>query len=166
MTASTTPRIVVADPLSNSGLDLLREHAEVVVADDAPALQEHLPQSDALIVRSRTKVTADLLALGEQLQIVGRAGIGVDNIDVPAATDRGILVVNAPLGNVRSTAEHTVALLFALARRVVAADRATRDGTWKTGYEGMQVSGKQLGVIGAGKVGRQVAGMAVGVGMD
>lgn len=166
MSAVMTPRIVVADPLSVSGLDLLREHADVVVADDASTLEQQLPVSDALIVRSRTKVTADLLAQGKRLQIVGRAGIGVDNIDVDAATGRGILVVNAPLGNVRSTAEHTIALLFALARRVVAADRATRDGTWKTGYEGMQVTGKRLGVIGAGKVGRQVAQIASAVGMD
>lgn len=166
MSITANPRIVVADSLSSSGLDLLREHAEVVVAEDAPALREELPVSDALIVRSRTKVTADLLARGERLQIVGRAGIGVDNIDVLAATDRGILVVNAPLGNVRSTAEHTIALLFALARRIVAADRATRDGTWKSGYEGMQVAGKRLGILGAGKVGRQVAAIATGVGMD
>jgi D-3-phosphoglycerate dehydrogenase len=166
MTATHTPRIAVADPLGASGLALLREHAEVVVTDDAAALRDVLPESDALIVRSRTKVTADLLATGGRLRIVGRAGIGVDNIDVAAATDRGILIVNAPLGNVRSTAEHTIALLFALARRVVAADAAVRSGAWKTGYEGMQVSGKRLGLVGAGKVGRQVAVMAAGVGME
>jgi D-3-phosphoglycerate dehydrogenase len=97
---------------------------------------------------------------------VARAGIGVDNIDVDAATERGILVVNAPLGNVRSTAEHTMALIFALARRVTAADRAARDGTWKTGYEGMQLAGKRLGVIGVGKIGRQVAAMASALGME
>src|SRR5947209_20409353 len=155
----TAPRVLVADPLAEGGLSLLRAHLAVVEPENQAVLQELLPQSDALIVRSRTQVTAELLRGAGALRLVARAGIGVDNIDVPAATERGILVINAPQGNVRSTAEHTVALLFALARRVVAADRATRDGTWKTGYEGMQVSGKQLGVIGAGKVGRQVAGM-------
>jgi D-3-phosphoglycerate dehydrogenase / 2-oxoglutarate reductase len=166
MTVVDTPRIVVADPLSAGGLALLREHADVLLPDDLAALHDMLPDGDALIVRSRTQVTADLLEVGERLRIVARAGIGVDNIDVDAATDRGILVVNAPLGNVRSTAEHTIALLFALARRVVAADAAVRSGVWKTGYEGMQLSGKRLGLIGAGKVGRQVAAMAVGVGME
>jgi D-3-phosphoglycerate dehydrogenase len=160
------PRIVVADPLANSGIQLLREQADVIVTADAASLSEALPASQALIVRSRTKVTAALLELGGQLRIVGRAGIGVDNIDVPAATDRGILVVNAPLGNVRSTAEHTIGLLFALARRIPAADRAVRDGSWKSGYEGTQVAGKRLGVIGIGKVGREAATIARGIGMD
>jgi D-3-phosphoglycerate dehydrogenase len=161
-----TPRILVADPLSSNGIDLLRNHADVIEAADASQLAESLPSSDALIVRSRTKVTADILAQGVHLQIVGRAGIGVDNIDVDAATDRGVLVVNAPLGNVRSTAEHTVALIFALARRIPAADSAVRDGTWKSGYEGVQVGGKRLGVLGAGKVGGQVAALGVALGMD
>jgi D-3-phosphoglycerate dehydrogenase / 2-oxoglutarate reductase len=166
VSALQTPRILVADPLSSHGIDLLRGHAEVVVAADAAELANGLPHSDALIVRSRTKVTADILAQGDRLQIVGRAGIGVDNIDVDAATDRGILVVNAPLGNVRSTAEHTIALIFALARRIPAADAAVRSGAWKSGYEGVQVGGKRLGVLGAGKVGGQVAALGVALGMD
>ncbi len=166
MSAVRTPRILVADPLSSNGIDLLRGHADVVVAADAAQLAAGLPTSDALIVRSRTKVTADILAQGDRLQIVGRAGIGVDNIDVEAATDRGILVVNAPLGNVRSTAEHTIALIFALARRIPAADTAVRDGTWNTGYEGVQVGGKRLGVLGAGKVGGWVAALGTALRMD
>jgi D-3-phosphoglycerate dehydrogenase len=129
-------------------------------------LHEVLAESAALIVRSRTRVTADLLDRGRQLQLVARAGIGVDNIDVAAATDRGILVINAPQGNVRSTAEHTIALLFALARRITDADRAVRDGRWRAGYEGMQLAGKQIGVIGAGKVGRQVASMGAALGLQ
>jgi D-3-phosphoglycerate dehydrogenase len=161
-----TPRILVADPLSSSGIELLRGHADVVVASDPSQLAEGLPNSDALIVRSQTKVTAGILAQGHRLQIVGRAGIGVDNIDVEAATNRGILVVNAPLGNVRSTAEHTIALIFALARRIPAADSAVRAGTWKAGYEGVQISGKRLGLLGAGKVGGQVAALGAALGMD
>ncbi len=160
------PRVVVADPLGANGINLLREAAEVIVAGDQETLHASLPESDALIVRSRTMVTADLLDLGPRLQIVGRAGIGIDNIDVPAATEKGILVINAPLGNVRSTAEHTLALIFALARRVVAADASVRSGSWKTGYEGMQLGGKCLGVIGVGKVGSTVANVAAAIGMD
>jgi D-3-phosphoglycerate dehydrogenase len=161
----TSPRVVVADPLAQGGIELLRSALDVVVPADESALRDAVGSTDALIVRSRTKVTSDLLDRAAKLRLVARAGIGVDNIDVAAATERGILVVNAPLGNVRSTAEHTVALIFALARRVTAADRAVRDGTWKAGYEGMQLSGKRLGVIGVGKIGRQVAAMAEAIGM-
>ncbi len=166
MTANAIPRVVVADPLAAGGLTLLRQHLDVVLPGSPDELRAMLRESAALIVRSQTRVTAELLADGPRLEIVGRAGIGVDNIDVPAATDRGILVINAPLGNVRSTAEHTVALIFALARRVPAADRAVRDGSWKTNYEGVQLAGKCLGVVGAGKVGRVVAAMASAIGMD
>jgi D-3-phosphoglycerate dehydrogenase len=160
-----TPRVLVADPLAENGLALLRRHLEVVVAPDGETLQETIGQSDALVVRSRTRVTADLLDHGSRLRLVARAGIGVDNVDVDAATRRGILVINAPSGNVRSTAEHTLALLFALARRVVSADRAVREGAWKAGYEGTQLAAKQLGVIGVGKVGRTVASLAQALGM-
>jgi D-3-phosphoglycerate dehydrogenase len=158
--------VVVADPLADGGLQLLRSQLEVLLPPDESSLRDAVPSSDALIVRSRTRVTSDLLEGARRLRLVARAGIGVDNIDVDAATERGILVVNAPLGNVRSTAEHTMALIFALARRVTAADRAARDGTWKTGYEGMQLAGKRLGVIGVGKIGRQVAAMASALGME
>jgi len=160
------PRVLVADPLAQNGLDLLREQLEVVVASESGPLLETIRQSDALIVRSRTRVTADLLDRASKLQLVARAGIGVDNIDVPAATERGILVINAPLGNVRSTAEHTVALIFALARRLVAADGAVRSGAWKSGYEGTQLAGKRLGVVGIGKVGSMVASIASAIGME
>lgn len=160
------PLVVVADPLGAQGLDLLREHLQVTVAEDEQALAEALPHAHALVVRSRTTVTADVLQTGSNLRLVARAGIGVDNIDVEAATRRNILVINAPLGNVRSTAEHTVALLFALARRVVSADLAVRNGTWKSNYEGMQVAGKALGLVGAGKVGKTVASLAQALGMN
>ncbi|MGH2442697.1 MAG: hydroxyacid dehydrogenase [Chloroflexota bacterium] len=166
MSAMYDTRVVVADPLSDGGLELLRREVEVVLPRGPAELRQSLPASDGLIVRSQTRVTAELLEYAGRLKIIGRAGIGVDNIDVAAATDRGILVINAPLGNVRSTAEHTIGLMFALARRVVAADRAVRDGTWKAGYQGVQLSGKRLGVIGAGKVGRQVAGMGAALGMQ
>lgn len=162
----SSPRVVVADPLAPGGLALLRASLDVVQPPDEDTLREAVSTSDALVVRSRTRVTPDLLDRGRRLRLVARAGIGVDNIDVDAATARGILVVNAPLGNVRSTAEHTVALIFALARRLTGADRAVRNGTWKAGYEGMQLAGKRLGVVGVGKIGRQVAAMGSALGME
>src|SRR5579884_445561 len=159
-------RVVIADPLGADGVALLRRELEVVEAIGEVGLAEALPEAEGLVVRSRTKVTAEMLANSGRLRVVGRAGIGVDNIDVPAATRRGILVINAPQGSVRAVAEHTLALIFALARRVVAADRSVRDGSWKAGYEGMQLAGKRLGIIGAGKIGRATAAMAVAIGMD
>jgi D-3-phosphoglycerate dehydrogenase len=162
----TPPRVVVADPLAAGGLELLRSRLEVVLPANSDALRAAVPSSDALIVRSRTQVTSDLLNGAVRLRLIARAGIGVDNIDLDAATARGILVVNAPMGNVRSTAEHTLALIFALARRIPAADRAVRDGAWKDGYEGTQLAGKRLGVIGVGKIGREVAAMGAALGMQ
>jgi D-3-phosphoglycerate dehydrogenase len=163
---NAAPRVVVADPLSANGIEVLRGRVEVLLPAGPDDLRETLPGADGLIVRSRTRVTADMLARGEKLRIVGRAGIGVDNIDVDAATHRGILVINAPLGNVRSTAEHTIALIFALARSIPAADLSVREGRWKAGYEGIQLAGKRLGIIGAGKIGREVAGLAAAIGLN
>lgn len=160
------PTVVVADPLSPRGLDLLAEAATVVTAYDLAANPAPLAQADALVVRSGTQVTRDLLSHAPRLRIIGRAGIGVDNIDIAAATERGILVVNSPQGNVRSTAEHTLGLMFALARRIVRSDAAVRAGRWREGYEGIQLAGKRLGVIGAGKVGAQVIHMARAIGME
>jgi D-3-phosphoglycerate dehydrogenase len=159
------PRVVVADKLGQSGLALLRESVEVVEATDPAALPEALPLAEALIVRSRTRVTAGVMDRARRLQLVARAGIGVDNIDLPAASERGVLVINAPAGSVVSTAEHTIALIFALARKVVAADTAVREGQWNRQYEGMQLAGKRLGVIGMGKVGTRVASLAGAIGM-
>jgi D-3-phosphoglycerate dehydrogenase len=166
MTVTDRPRVVVADPLAENGLGLLRQELDVVVAQEAEEVARALSDAEALIVRSRTQVTADLLDRGPALKLVARAGIGVDNIDVPAATARRVLVINAPLGNVQSTAEHTLALIFALARSIPSADRAVREGRWKKGYEGTQLEGKRLGVIGIGKVGRRVAALADAIGLE
>lgn len=161
-----TEQVLIADPLAPAGIELLRSRLEVVEASDRDALLATLPRSDALIVRSRTRVTAEILDAAERLRLVARAGIGIDNIDVEAASRRGVLVINAPEGNVRSTAEHTIGLLFALARRVISADASVRAGRWKAGYEGAQIAGKRLGVVGVGKVGRQVASLAGALGME
>lgn len=160
------PQVVVADKLGQSGLELLRQSMEVVEAIDPASLPEALPRAEALIVRSRTQVTAGVLDRAPRLQLVARAGIGVDNIDLPAASERGVLVINAPAGSIVSTAEHTIALIFALARKVVAADQAVRTGQWNRQYEGMQLAGKRLGVIGMGKVGTRVATLAGALGME
>ena len=129
-------------------------------------LAPRLADVDALIVRSETKVTRTLLEAAPRLQVVGRAGVGVDNIDVPAATARGVYVVNAPLGNIVAAAEHTVALALSLLRRVIDADRSVRAGEWtRSKFIGRELRGKTLGLIGIGRVGSEVARRAAGFGM-
>jgi D-3-phosphoglycerate dehydrogenase len=163
-------KIVVADDLPGSALDLLRSEAEWQVdarPGRSPAeLATALADADALLVRSATKVNADLLKAARRLRIVGRAGTGVDNIDVAAASGRGILVVNAPGANSISVAEHACALMLALARAVPAADRAMKDGKWeKKRFLGSELRGKTLGVAGLGRIGQEVAHRARAFGM-
>src|SRR4029453_2838010 len=132
----------------------------------AADLAADLADADALLVRSATKVTADLLKSAPRLRIVGRAGTGVDNIDVSAASSRGILVVNAPGANSISVAEHACALMLALARSVPAADRAMKDGKWeKKKFLGTELRGKTLGIAGLGRIGQEVAQRARAFGM-
>ncbi|HEY0783881.1 MAG TPA: hydroxyacid dehydrogenase, partial [Thermoanaerobaculia bacterium] len=162
-------RILIADQLDPSGLALLRQGgAELYELPEAerPRLAELLPDFDALVVRSATKVTADLLRAGKKLKVVGRAGIGVDNVDVAAATELGILVVNAPTANLLSATEHTFALLLAVARRVPAADASTKGGGWDRKLTGVELQGKTLGVIGFGRIGQRVAQRAKGFEMN
>jgi D-3-phosphoglycerate dehydrogenase / 2-oxoglutarate reductase len=157
-------RILVADPLDPAGLDVLRAQAEVhvVTAEEKPRLAELLPEFDALIVRSSTQATAELLRAGKRLKVVGRAGIGVDNVDVAAATELGILVVNAPTANLMSATEHTFALLLSLARRVAEADASMKAGSWNRKLTGLELQGKTLGIIGFGRIGQRVADRARG----
>lgn len=152
--------VLVADPIAQEGIDLLRASCDVRVATGLrePELRERLADADGLIVRSETKVTASLLEAAPRLVVVGRAGVGVDNIDVPAATARGVYVVNAPQGNVVAAAEHTIALVLALLRHVVGADRSVRAGEWTRGkFLGRELRGKTLGLVGLGRVGGAVA---------
>ena len=123
-------RVLVRETIADAGLDLLRERFDVVVDADGP-LEEILGDYDALIVRSATKVTADVIASGAKLKVIGRAGVGVDNVDVDAATRRGIVVANAPESNIVSAAEHAVGLLLALARNIPQAHAALVDGRWE-----------------------------------
>jgi D-3-phosphoglycerate dehydrogenase / 2-oxoglutarate reductase len=161
-------KILVTEPLADSGLTLLREDFEV---DERPelageGLAEAIAAYDALIVRSQTKVTADVLERGEALKVVARAGIGLDNVDVDAATRRGIVVVNAPQSNILSAAEHTIALILAQARNIPAAHAALKAGLWeRERFQGVELHGKTLGIVGLGRVGAMVAQRAAGFGM-
>jgi D-3-phosphoglycerate dehydrogenase len=163
------PRILVADPLAEDGLERLRRAGEVTVVSklQEAELVRRIPEFDALVVRSETRVTAPVLEAGRRLRVVGRAGVGVDNIDVPAATRKGILVVNAPRGNVVAAAEHTIALMLSLARWVAQADASVKRGEWtRSKFLGTEIRGKTLGVIGLGNVGSEVAKRAHGLEME
>ena len=154
------PRILVADPIAAEGVDLLRTVADV---DERHGLSPDrlatlIPDYDALVVRSETRVTAAVIAAGARLRVIARAGVGVDNIDVEAASRRGVLVVNSPTGNIAAAAEHAVALLFALARNIPQAVASLREGRWeRSRFVGAELRGKTLGIVGLGKVGAEVA---------
>ncbi len=165
-------RVLVTDKLAEEGLAQLRAEPgiEVVVntklAQDVPALRKALAEADGIVIRSGTQLTAEVLEGQSRLKAIVRAGVGVDNIDVPAATRRGIVVMNTPGGNTISTAEHTMALLLSLARNVAKADASLKSGKWdRNKFTGTQLEGKTLGVIGLGRVGLAVARRAQGFGM-
>jgi D-3-phosphoglycerate dehydrogenase len=160
-------KVLVSESLSAEGLEKLRTETDV---DDLALSREDLLKAigeyDALVVRSSTKVDQELLEHGTRLKVVGRAGVGLDNIDVPAATKLGILVVNAPTSNVLSAAEHTLALLLALARHIPAADASLRAGKWERNrLTGVELEDKVLGILGLGRIGTLVAQRAAGFGM-
>src|SRR6266540_2436262 len=166
----TPPKALVADSISKSGIDeLSREHAlEVTVKTKLPPskLIEIIPEFAALIVRSETKVTADVLKAGKNLRAVGRAGVGVDNVDVETATRRGVVVLNAPGGNTVSTAEHAFSLLLSVARKIPQADASIRGNKWdKKNFEGVELYNKTLGIIGMGRIGSELSRRAIAFGM-
>ncbi|MGD0764829.1 MAG: phosphoglycerate dehydrogenase [Dehalococcoidia bacterium] len=153
-------RVLVADPIAQDGIDALAPHAQVDVKPGLPPdeLVRIIGEYDALIVRSETKVTAAVIEAGKRLEVIGRAGAGVDNIDIEAATQRGIIVVNAPLGNSTSAAEHAIALMLALSRHIPQANASLKGGTWdRRRFMGVEVRGKTLGIIGLGQIGSEVA---------
>ncbi len=163
-------KVVVSDPLSPEGITILRAAGhEVVELSAAPAeeLRQALADADALIVRSATKVTAELLAWAGRLKVIGRAGAGVDNVDLDAATRRGILVMNTPGGNTVAACELTMAMMLALARRVPQLSARVKAGEWpKKGAVGTELSGKRLGIVGLGRIGSEVARRALAFGME
>ena len=161
-------RVLVTEKLSDAGLDLLRKDFRVDVRPELAQadLAAEIAPYDALVVRSQTQVTADVIAAGENLKVVARAGIGLDNVDVDAATRRGVMVVNAPQSNIVSAAEHTVALLLAQARNIPQANGALKEGRWERwAFEGVELQGKTLGIVGLGRVGALVAQRAAAFGM-
>ena len=160
-------KILIPDDLSAAGLDLLKADPEisVTVVKKMPRvdLLAQIADYDALIVRSETKVDAEVIERGIRLRVVGRAGIGVDTIDVDAATRRGIIVMNTPQANTIATCEHTIAMMLAIARNIAQADASLRRGEWtRSKFMGEQLMGKTLGVIGLGRIGTQVARRAGG----
>lgn len=164
-------RVVLTDPIPAAGLAPLREDDRFEIVErlglDGEELAEALADADAVIVRSGTTLTREALSRAQELKVIGRAGVGVDNIDVAAATEKGVAVLNAPSGNTISAAELTMALLLALVRKVPAADRSMRDGAWdRKSFRGAELHGKTLGLVGAGRIGGEVARRARAFGMS
>ncbi len=166
----TAPKVLIADSISQRGIDeFSREGALDITIKPGlgeTELLEIIPEFSALVVRSQTKVTADVLKAGARLRVVGRAGVGVDNVDVEAATRRGVVVLNAPGGNTISTAEHAFSLLLNVARKIPQADAAVRGGKWdRKNLEGVELYNKTLGVIGMGRIGSDLSRRAIAFGM-
>ena len=161
--------VLITDPVDAVCTDMLEEQGfevDLLLDYDEETLREHVATANGWIVRSGTQVTAELIDLAEELQVVGRAGVGVDNIDLDAATRKGVLVCNAPDGNTISTAEHTTAMMQALARTIPQANRSLRGGKWeRKKFSGSELHSKTLGIVGVGKVGRAVAERMQGFGM-
>ncbi|MGH2470312.1 MAG: hydroxyacid dehydrogenase, partial [Chloroflexota bacterium] len=162
-------KVLVADPIASQGVEELRRFAEVDLHTGlAPAeLLRVIPGYEALVVRSETRVTAEVIAAGTKLRVIGRAGVGVDNIDVAAATRQGVLVVNAPTGNTIAATEHTFAMLLALARNIPDAHQSLKAGRWeRSRFMGAELHGRTLAVVGLGKIGWEVARRARAFEMD
>src|SRR4026209_1728911 len=165
----TTTKIFVADDVSEAGLGPLRAAGFTVEKRPGlkpPELYEALSGCEGLIVRSETKVTAELLDAANSLRVIGRAGVGVDNIDVSAATIRAVVVMKAPDGNTITTAEHTIAMLISLARSIPQASSSLKSGRWdRKKFVGVELQGKTLGIVGLGRIGRVLASRARAMGM-
>src|SRR5947209_11957441 len=164
-TNGSRARVLVAEKIGESGINLLREHFDVEVGAgwSREELAQRIGEYDGILIRSATKLDAELLSRATRLRAVGRAGVGVDNVDVAAATKRGIVVANAPQSNVVTAAEHTMALLLALARNVPQAHASLTAGKWeRSQFSGVELYEKTLGILGVGRIGRHVAQQARG----
>jgi D-3-phosphoglycerate dehydrogenase len=159
-------RVLVREPIAEAGIELLRSHFDVVVDGETP-LEELIGDVDGIVIRSATQLTADVIDRATQLKVIGRAGVGVDNVDVEAATRRGIVVANAPESTVTSAAEQTIGLMVALVRNIPQAHAALKQGRWeRSRWSGVELEGKTLGILGFGRIGQQVARRALGLGMQ
>jgi len=162
------PKVLVSDPIDQAGIDILAQVAQVDIKTklSPEELVQIIPDYDALMIRSGTRVTEAVIAAATQLKIIGRAGVGVDNVNVPAATRKGIVVVNSPEGNTIAAAEHTLALMLSLSRHIPEANRSVKAGQWeRKQFMGVEVYKKTLGIIGLGKIGTHVATVARSMGM-
>ncbi|MFM5917466.1 MAG: phosphoglycerate dehydrogenase [Novosphingobium sp.] len=165
----TKPRVLISDKMDPNAAAIFRERGcevDEITGETPEQLIARIGDYDGLAIRSSTKVTKEILDAATQLKVIGRAGIGVDNVDIPAASAKGVVVMNTPFGNSITTAEHAIALMFALARQIPEANAQTQAGTWpKNGFMGVEVTGKTLGLIGAGNIGSIVASRALGLRM-
>ncbi len=165
------PKVLISDKLSTAAVQIFKDNGVEVdfmpdLGKDPAKLAEIIGQYDGLAIRSATKATADLIAKADNLKVIGRAGIGVDNVDLAAASAKGIVVMNTPFGNSITTAEHAIAMMFAVARQIPAANASTQAGKWeKSRFMGTEISGKTLGLIGSGNIGSVVASRAIGLKM-
>ena len=158
-------KVLVTDPVPNEGIGILRTFAEVDIKTGLKAeeIKAIIGDYEALLVRSQTKVTSEIIEAGKKLEVIARAGVGIDNVDVETATRCGIVVINAPTGNTVSAAEHTIALMLALARHIPQANAVLKSGVWRRNdFMGTELRGKTLGIIGLGNVGSEVARRARG----
>src|SRR5438067_2242664 len=166
-----TPKVLISDALSPAAVQIFKDRGLEVdfqpkLGGDKDKLAELVGKFDGLAIRSATKVTPKVLERAKNLKVIGRAGIGVDNVDIPAATAKGIIVMNTPFGNSITTAEHAITLMLALARQIPQADASTQAGKWeKNKFLGGEITGKTLGVIRCGNVGSLVANRAIGLRM-
>lgn len=161
-------KVLVSDPLSNEGLEILKEHftVDVITGLSEDELSKIIKDYDALVIRSGTTVTQKIIEAADKLKVIGRAGVGVDNVDVDAATKKGIIVTNSPEGNMISAAEHTIAMMMAMSRNIPQANASLKKKEWKRNkFMGVEVKGKTLGVIGLGRIGSEVAKRASGLEM-
>src|SRR5437762_14207772 len=165
-----TPKILIADAISQRGIDEMTRDGALEVSVQTglreAALIDIIPDFSGIVVRSQTKVTAAIVNAGTQLRVIGRAGVGVDNVDVEAATRRGVIVMNAPGGNTISTAEHAFSLLLCVARKIPQADALLRGGKWdRKNLEGVELFNKTLGIVGMGRIGSELSRRAIAFGM-
>ena len=165
------PKVLISDALSDAAVQIFRDRGIDVdfqpdLGKDKDKLAEVINQYDGLAIRSATKATAELINAATNLKVIGRAGIGVDNVDLKAATANGVVVMNTPFGNAITTAEHAIAMMFALAREIPQANTSTQAGKWeKSKFMGVELTGKTLGVVGCGNIGSIAADRALGLKM-
>ncbi len=153
-------KVYVSNDVSEKGIALLKEHFEVDVMPNLPIpeLCKIIGEYDAIVTRSQTQFTKEVIEAGTNLKVIGRAGVGVDNIDIPAATARGIVVLKTPEGNTMAATEHSVAMLMAITRHIPQAHQSMQEGRWdRKSFDGIQVQGRTLGIIGVGRIGSRVA---------